>query len=80
MYHAAVSLTPAAGMPLPIYENARLGRKVHFARGKIPSSGKSPQKCIYGVPAQETAKDHATFGWPTVSDVAAVMNTRRETG
>ena len=55
---------------LPIYEKARLGCKVNFARSKIPSGGKSPQKCIYSVPAQETAKDHAKFGWPPVSDVA----------
>jgi len=26
---------------LPIYENARLGRKVNFARGKIPSGAKA---------------------------------------
>jgi len=31
---------------LPIQENARLGRKVKFAHGKIPSGGNSPQKCI----------------------------------
>ena len=34
---------------------ARLGRKVNFAAGKIPSGSKSPQKCIYSVPVQETA-------------------------
>jgi len=28
---------------LPIYENARVGRKVNFAPGKIPSGGKSPE-------------------------------------
>jgi len=31
-------------LTLPVYENARLGRKVNFARGKIPSGGNSPQK------------------------------------
>ena len=61
---------------LPIYDNARLGHKVNFARGKIPSGGKSPQKCIYSVPAQETAKDRAKFGWPPVSDVGAVTKPR----
>ena len=32
---------------LPIYENARLGRKVNFAPGKIPLRDKSPppRKC-----------------------------------
>jgi len=41
--------------------------------------GKSPRKCIYSVPAQEMAKHRAKFGWPPVSDVAAVMILRRET-
>jgi len=62
-----------------IYENARLGRKVNFAPGKILSEGKSQRKCIYSVAAQETAKHHATFGWPPVRDVAAVTKARRET-
>jgi len=81
-----VWLTPAAGVPcstLPIYENARLGRKVNFAPGKIPSRGKNPsppKKKLYSVPAQETAKDRAKFGWPPMSDVAAVTKPRRETG
>jgi len=35
---------------------------------------------IYSVLAQETAKDLAKFGWPPVSDVAAVTKPRRETG
>ena len=63
---------------LPIYENARLGRKVNIARSIVPSKGKSPKK--YRVPAQETAKDRAKFGWPLVSDITAVMKPRRETG
>jgi len=61
------------------YENARLGRKVIFAPGKIPSEGKSPRKCIYSVTAQETAKHPAKFGWSPLSDVAAVTKARRET-
>jgi len=32
------------------------------------------------VPAQETTKDRAKFGWPPVSDVAAVTEQRREIG
>jgi len=39
----------------------------------------APQKCIYSVPAQQTAKHRAKFGWPVVSDVAAVTKPRRET-
>ena len=34
---------------------------------------------LYCVPAQETAKHRAKFGWPPVSDVAAVTKPRRET-
>jgi len=64
---------------LPIHENARLGRKVNFARGEIPSGDKSPRKCIHSVAAQETAKHRAQFGWPPLNDVAAVTKPRRET-
>jgi len=64
---------------LPIYENARLGRKVNFAGGEIPSGSKSPRKCIHSVAAQETAEHHAKFGWPPLNDVAAVTKPRRET-
>ena len=32
-------------------ENARLGRKVKFARDKIPLGGKKPEKRIYSVAA-----------------------------
>ena len=74
-----VWLEPAAEVTLPIYKNAGLGRKVNFARGKIPPGGKSLQKCIYSVPAQEMAKDRARFGWPPVSNIAAVTKPRRET-
>jgi len=42
--------------------------------------GKRPRKCIYSIPAQETAKHRALLGWPPVSDVAAVTKPRRETG
>jgi len=45
---------------------------LNFAPGKIPSGGKSPLKCIHNVPAQEMAKRRAKFGWPPMSDVAAV--------
>jgi len=33
---------------------------------------------IGGVPAQKTAKHRAKFGWPPVSDVAALTKARRE--
>jgi len=52
-----------------------------FASGKIPLGGKSPRKCIYrpSVPALETAKHREKFGWPVLSDIAAVTKPRRET-
>ena len=40
---------------------------------------RSPRKCICSVPAQETAKHRAKFGWPPLSDVGAVTKPRRET-
>ena len=52
---------------------------VNFAQGKNPSGGKTPPKFIYNVAAQETIKHRAKFGWPPVSDVAAVAKPRRET-
>jgi len=38
--------------------------------------GQELQNCIYDVPGQETAKHRAKFGWPPLSDVAAVAKTR----
>jgi len=53
---------------------------VNIAPVKIPSGDKSLRKCIYSVPAQETAEHRAKLGWPPVSDViAAVTKPRRET-
>jgi len=46
---------------LPIYENAKLGRKVNFAPGKIVLGARTA-KCIYSILAQETAKHRAKFG------------------
>jgi len=64
---------------LSVYENVRFGRNVNFAAGKIPVGGKSPRKCIYNIPAQETAEHRAKFGWRPLSDVGAVTKPRRET-
>jgi len=41
---------------LPVYEKARVGRKVNFAPGKIPLRDKSSGKYTYSVPVQETRK------------------------
>jgi len=59
---------------LPKQENARLGRKVNSAPGRIPLGGKSLQKCIYSIAAQQTAKHHAKFGGLPLSDGAAVTD------
>ena len=65
---------------LPKYERARLrGCKVNIAPGKIPLRDKSPRKRMCSVPAQETAKHRAKFGWLPLSDVAAVTKQRLET-
>ena len=64
---------------LKIQQNARLGCKVNFARGKIRLGDKSTRKSICSVPAQETVKHRAKFGWPPLSDVSAVTKTRPET-
>ena len=74
-------LTPAAGVPCSnaANENARVGRKVNFASGKIPTVGNSLRKCTYSLPAQQMAKHRAKFGWPPLRDIAAVMKARRET-
>ena len=78
-----VWLTPTAGVPCSNAANTGERKTwtytVNTAPGKIPSGGKSPRKCIYNVPAQETAKHRAKFGWPPVSDVAAVTKASRET-
>jgi len=72
-------LLECRAVTLPIGERRLGGRKVNFARGKIPLRGNSRRKCIYSLPAQVKAKHRAKFGWPSVSDVAAVTLPRRET-
>ena len=52
---------------------------MNFAPGKIPLRDKSPRKCVYNVPAQETAKYRAKFGWLLLSDVAALTKPRAKT-
>jgi len=58
--------------------NAKLGRNEHIGPGKISLRGKNSKNCIYIVAVQETTKHRAKFGWPPVSDVAAVTKPRRE--
>jgi len=54
-------LLECRAVTMPIQGTARVGHKVYFARGKIPSGGKSPRKCIHSVPVQEMGKDHAVW-------------------
>ena len=74
-----VWLMPAAGVPCS--NAANIGERKTWTRSEFCTWQNSirPQKCIYGVPAQETAKHRANFGWPPVSDVAAVTKPRSET-
>ena len=50
---------------------------LHLA--KFRYRAKNRRKCIYNVPAQETAKHRAKFGWLPLSDVAAVTKPKRKT-
>ena len=83
--HRKVWLTPAAGV---VCSNAaNIGERKTWTQSdfftwqnSVRGGGKSPQKCIYSVPAQETTKDRAKFGWPPVNDVVAVTKPRREIG
>jgi len=77
-----VWLTDAAGVPSSNSASIRERKtwtQSEFCTWQIPSGGQSPQKCIYNVPAHETAKHCAKFAWPPVNDVAAVTKPRRET-
>jgi len=67
-----VWLTPAARVPCSNaanYEKAGLGRKLNFARGKIPSGARAAGNVYIEYQFRETAKYRAKFGWPPVSDV-----------
>jgi len=74
-------LTPRAGVPCE-YREGKTSTQSEFCTWQNSVRalrGKSPQKCIYDVPALEMAKHCAKFGWRPVSDIAAVMKPRRET-
>jgi len=65
-----VWLMPAAGVQCS--NAANIGECKTWTQSKFCSwqnslGGKSPQKCIYSVPAQEIAKDRTKFCWPLVS-------------
>jgi len=77
-----VWLTPTAGVPCS--NTANVGERKTWTESELCTGqnsvrSNSLRKCIYNVAAQETAKHRAKFGWPRVSDVAAVTLPRCET-
>jgi len=61
-----------------VYVNGPLEAKWIFHLAKFRQWARTAES-IYSVPVQETAKHRAKFGWPPLSDVAAVMKPTRET-
>jgi len=77
-----VWLTPTARVPFSNAANTeerKTWTQSEFCTWQNTVGGKSPQKCINIVLAQETAKHRAKFGWHPFSDVGAVTKRRRET-
>ena len=72
------SLAMLAGA-VPRSNAANIGERKSWTSGKVLPAGKRLRKCIYSVPAQETAKHRAKFAWPLLSDIAAVTKARCET-
>jgi len=75
-----VWLTPTG--PVPYSNAANIGERKICTQSEVCTwqtsvRGQNPRKRT--VPAQETATQHAKFGWPPVNDVAAVTKSRRET-
>jgi len=69
---------------MPCSNAANIGERKTWAQSEFciwqnSARGQEPPKCIYSVPAQETAKHRAKFGWLPLSDIAAVTKPRRET-
>jgi len=76
------SLTPT--MRVPCSNGANIAERKTWTQSEFGTWQNSimrhePSKMYYSVPAQETAKHRAKFGWLPLSDVAAVTKPRRET-
>jgi len=75
-----VWLTPAAGVPCSNAANMPQDLDVkwilHLAKNSV--RGKTPETILCSIPAQQTVKHRAKFGWFPLSDVAAVAKPRRE--
>jgi len=63
-----VWLTPTARV---LCSNAaNIGERKTWTQSEFCTwQGQEPPRCIHSVPAQETTKRHAKFGWPPLSDV-----------
>ena len=77
-----VCLTPTTRVPCS--NAANIGQRKTWTQSEFCTwqnsvTGQEPPKMYYSVPAQETAKHCAKFGWLPLSDVAAVTKPRRET-
>jgi len=76
---------PTAAARVPCSNAANIGECKTWTQSEFCSWQNSvrgnspPQKCIYSIPLEDTAKHRAKFGWPPLSDVAAVTKPRRET-
>ena len=75
--------TPAAGVSCSNAANTgerKTWTQSEFCTWQNSVRRQEPPKCVHNVPAHETAKHRAKFGWPPLSDVGAVAKPRRETG
>jgi len=82
LFNAAVWLTPITRVPCSNAANVgerKTWTQSEFCTWQNSVMGQEPQKCIYSVPAHETIKHSAKFGWLSFSNVAAITNPRRET-
>jgi len=82
VWRRKLSLTPTARVPCSNAANTgerKTWMQSKFCMWQNSVRGKSPGKCIYTVPVQETVKHRAKFGWPALSDVVAVTKPRCET-
>jgi len=81
--NAAVWLAPTAQVPCSnatkLRERKTWRMQSQFCTWQNSVTEQEPQKCLCSVPAQETAKYRAKFGWLPFGDVAALTLPRRET-
>jgi len=82
LLNTAVWLTPTTRVSCS--NAANIGERKTWTQNELCTwqnsvTGQEPQKCIYSVPVQETAKHPAKFGCLPLSDVAAVTKPRAKT-